>query len=60
LKIVVLSTFCTGRVRHWGVVYGPIVLFKSDHKASCVSVLILVSTLMKALEQATKRARTDD
>lgn len=60
MKIVVLSRFCSGRVRHWGVLYGPIVLFKSDHKASCVTVLILVSTLMKGLEQATKRARIDD
>jgi hypothetical protein len=43
LKLVVLSRYCTGRVRHWAVMQNDVVLFKSDHKASCLRVLALLS-----------------
>ena len=32
MKLVILSRFCNGRVRHWAVMQNDTVLFKSDHK----------------------------
>ena len=43
LKLVILSRFCNGRVRHWAVMQDGKLLFKSDHKASCVRVLALLT-----------------
>jgi hypothetical protein len=44
MELVVHSRFCSGRVRHWAVVYrvSGFVIFKSDHKASCLRVLSML------------------
>ena len=43
MSIIILPRFCSGRVRHWAVVENGTVLFKSDHKASVLRVLNLLT-----------------
>lgn len=43
MELIVWRRYCTGRVKQWAVVDATgKVLFKSDHKASCETVLRLL------------------
>jgi len=43
MKLVVWRRFCSGRVKQWAVLdKADVVLFKSEHKGSCVTVMRLL------------------